>query len=166
MKKIRIRSIPGIVKIILIVWVIAISWIAWEASYNPTKGVAIAGGVLLAIGIITAILARAVKTTAEFGEGSIIKFRWLLFSRKTDIEQIRGAAYSLKRYKGRGGVSYRFELRFYNEGRQKPDKIEEILSTDDAESCVRGNYSKAQLMQVYRYIEQYDSRKAFGLEKE
>ena len=119
--------------------------------------------ILLAVMMLTGLLAN---TAIEFGEGSVIKCSWLFIRKNIDIEKMRGASYSLKWRKEKVGGNYYIELMLYGDDKPEPYKINDRLSPDDAESCIKGDYDKTQLMEVYRYIEQYDSRKAFGFEKD
>lgn len=166
MKKIYIKHLPRIYEITLIVTGAIMMLVCLEDSYAGTEKTTIIFLVFTFLFFIIAAVGADAKTTAEFGEGSVIKCRWLFVKWNIDIEKIRGAAYSLQRQNSRLGVRYIFELRFYSEGKIKPDIITEKLLPDEAEYCIKGNYDKVQLMQVYRYIEEYYPDKAIGYEKE
>lgn len=159
MKKVNIKHIPEKLKKVMTAMAVAVLILGLAASTT------VIFYVLAFLLLIIVVIIFNVKTTVEFGEGSVIKCKWLFVNWNIDIEKIGGAAYSLKRHRRKAGASYFFELRFYREGKNAPEKLNETLSIFDANNCIQGNYDKVQLMQVYRYIEEYYPYKARGYEK-
>lgn len=166
MKKISIRHIPKCVDIAMVV--LGIMIVATSFSLKGTEKPKLSDAIYL-IGISALffagiILAVTVRTTVKFGEGSIIRCRWLFLFWKIDLDQVVSVSYTLRSYMTRGGGrSYCFDLFFYTAS-EKYKRLTEHLNYQVAEDCIRRKYDNVQLIQLYRYIEEIAPDKAIGRE--
>ena len=104
------------------------------------------------------------KTTVKFGEGSIIKCRWLFLFWKIDLNNISAVTYTLKSVRARyGGTKYSFHMIFYVD-KDNFKVLKEPLEQCIAEECIRRRFDMVKLMKLYQYIKNNCSDIAKGYE--
>lgn len=166
MKKIAIKHIPKCVDVAMVILVVMVfgASLTLRGEEKPTMSqvfYVIAVAVLFFAGVI---LAATVRTTVKFGEGSVIRCRWLFLFWKIDLEEVGSVTYTLQSYRSRGGGrSYCFKMFFYT----APDRcrvLKEHLNYQVAEDCIRRKYDDVQLMKLYQYIGEIMPGKGIGYE--
>ena len=165
----KIRQVPhcaDIAMVILMIMTFGVT-LSLKGMGRTDKTDAIIGTAICILFFIGVICCCVCKTKVTFGEGSIIRCRWLFLSWKIDIQDYYAVTYTLgsKRSRG-GGMIYIFYLMLYrgNETAYKVTDLRDRLAPPIAEQCIRRNYDYVQLMKLYRYIEEHYPAKAKGYE--
>lgn len=166
MKKIKIKHIPKCVDIAMVVLCVMVCAISLSLKGIKKPDIGEMWIMLTFFGLFIAgiILAATVKTVVQFGEGSIIRCRWLFLFWKIDLESVTAVSYTLRSHMTRGGGRcYSVHMMFYT-GREQCRVLKEHLHYKIAEECIRHRFDRVQLMQLYRYIEETAPEKAVGFE--
>lgn len=156
MEKIRIRHIPRCIYIILgILSVMVIGMdLSLKKADNYEKSDLIFVLIVCFLFFAVLIMIGFVKTKVRFGEGSTVKCQWLFLFWKIDLNNINGVTYTLKSNRTRGGgTSYSLHMFFYVDA-DNFKVLTEPLKQHIAEECIRHRFNQAELMKLYRYIEQ------------
>lgn len=165
----KIRQVPHCADIAMVILLIMTFGVTLSLKGRGAKDktdviIGTAIGALFFIGVICCCVC---KTKVTFGEGSIIRCRWLFLFWKIDIQDYYAVTYTLGSHKTRGGgVSYSFYLLFYrgSTGSYKITDLKDRLDTSVAEQCIRRQFDSAELMKLYRYIAENYPDKAKGFE--
>ena len=165
MNRIKIKYIPSSVAVFLGILAVLICILSDFSDYIKDS---VPLAIKLIIGItfiVLLIMVIVVNTKVTFGEGSIIECKWQFLKWKIDIEKYHSVMYTLK-YNSihRKGHEYSFEIIFYGD-KEKPfseKRLKTLLDHNTAERCIQHRYDDAELMQVYRYIENNYPEKAKG----
>lgn len=165
MNKIKIKFMPTYAKVALVALSLIMIALDAEIEHDPTAAAKIMLAVvmlLFAAGLISLFFSR---TVVEFGEGSVIKCRWLFVRWNIDLDKVDSVMYKLQSHKGKGGVSYSFDLLFYGcyANPKRAKKLAETLDYRTAEHCIQHRYEEVELMELYRYIENNYYDKAKGV---
>ena len=160
MNKIKIKFMPTYAKIALVALSLMMIAFNSENERNTTSASKMVLAVVMLLFIAGLISMFVSRTVVEFGEGSIIKCRWMFFRWNIDLDKVDSVMYKLQSHNGKGGVSYSFDLLFYANTKQAK-KLAETLDYRTAEHCIQQRYEEVELMKLYRYIENnyYDKAK-------
>lgn len=166
MDMIKIKHIPKCVYVIM--GILGVMGIGADFSLNMVEKSEMSD--MIYVLIITLLffallfLACFKKTTVKFGEGSIIKCKWLFLFWKIDLNNINAVTYTLKSTRTRGGgTSYSLQMMFYVDA-ENFKVLKEPLDQHIAEECIRGRFNQPKLMKLYQYIENNYSDIAKGHE--
>ena len=158
MNKIKIKFMPTYAKAAMVALSLMMIALNRESEHTAAAKIMLAVVMLLFVaGLISMFCSR---TVVEFGEGSVIKCRWLFVRWNIDLDKVDSVMYKLQSHNGKGGVSYSFDLLFYANTKQAK-KLAETLDHRTAEHCIQQRYEEVELMELYRYIENnyYDKAK-------
>ena len=160
MNKIKIKFMPTYAKIALVALSLMMIAFNSENERNTTSASKMVLAVVMLLFIAGLIAMFVSRTVVEFGEGSIIKCRWMFFRWNIDLDKVDSVMYKLQSHRTKGGVSYSFDLLFYANTKQAK-KLAETLDHRTAEHCIQQRYEEVELMELYRYIENnyYDKAK-------
>ena len=163
MNKIKIKFMPTYAKIALVALSLMMIVFNSENERNTTSASKMVLAVVMLLFIAGLIAMFVSRTVVEFGEGSIIKCRWMFFRWNIDLDKVDSVMYKLQSHRTKGGVSYSFDLLFYGcyANPKKAKKIGETLDYRTAEHCIQNRYEEVEIMKLYRYIENnyYDKAK-------
>ena len=170
MEKIKISHTPKFMNIVMGVLMFIALGIALsvKAGAKMDKGETIIALIITLLFLVMLGLVIGHKTTVIFGEGSIIRCRWLFAYWKIDLEDTETVTYTLRSHMTRGGGrAYHFEMMFYPNAKDAANRkvLREFLNADIAEDCIRQKYDGVNLMRLYGYIEENYPDKARGFIK-
>ena len=155
MDKIKIKHTPKFIYIIMII--LAVMGIGvnyyFKIAEKTEKSDMIYGLIICILFFVVLFSVIFVKTTIKFGEGSIIKCKWLFLFWKIDLNKVNAVTYTLKSNLTRGGgTNYTLHMFFYVDA-ENLKVLKEQLEPHIAEECIRRRFNQVELMKLYRYIE-------------